>query len=58
VLRALGLINPTLRELVEMQYQFDEPFIVDSTKIANKLGLHATPLEQTLTDTLQSYRHD
>jgi nucleoside-diphosphate-sugar epimerase len=56
MLRAIGLINPTMRELVEMQYQFDEPFIVDSSKIANKLGVQATPLEQALTDTLTEYR--
>src|SRR3712207_7683125 len=43
LLRALGLINPTLRELVEMQYQFAEPFVINSSKIADKLGVEATP---------------
>jgi nucleoside-diphosphate-sugar epimerase len=57
LLRAFGVMNPTLRELVEMQYQFDEPFIVDSSKIANRLGVSATPLEQALAETLQSYHH-
>jgi nucleoside-diphosphate-sugar epimerase len=56
VLRALGLVNPTMRELVEMQYQFAEPFVVDSGKITDKLGVEATPLEQALADTLRSYR--
>jgi nucleoside-diphosphate-sugar epimerase len=56
LLRALGLVSPTLRELVEMQYQFAEPFIVDSSKIANKLGVGATPVEQALADTLLTYR--
>ena len=56
LLRALGVINPTVRELVELQYQFEEPFIVDSSKIATKLNVHATPLEQALADTLASYR--
>jgi nucleoside-diphosphate-sugar epimerase len=56
VLRVLGLANPTLRELVEMQYQFDEPFIVDSSKIATKLGVHATPTQQALVQTLNAYR--
>jgi nucleoside-diphosphate-sugar epimerase len=56
LLRALGVVNATMRELVEMQYQFDEPFIVDSSKIANKLGAEATPVEQALTDTLAEYR--
>ena len=37
-LRAVGLVNPTVRELVEMAYEFDEPFVVDSSRIAS-LGL-------------------
>ncbi|MFI0370636.1 NAD-dependent epimerase/dehydratase family protein [Actinomadura sp. 1N219] len=57
LLRAIALTNPTVRELLEMQYQFDEPFIVDSSKIATKLGLTATPLDQAITDTLATYRH-
>ena len=56
VLRVLGLVNPVVRELVEMQYEFKEPFIVDSRKIATKLGVHATPLEQALGQTLSAYR--
>ncbi|MDF9749523.1 NAD-dependent epimerase/dehydratase family protein [Arthrobacter sp. ES3-54] len=58
LLRGLSLINPTVRELLEMQYQFEEPFIVDSTKIADKLGLEATPMHEALTETLLSYRPD
>ncbi|MBM7804392.1 nucleoside-diphosphate-sugar epimerase [Geodermatophilus bullaregiensis] len=56
LLRALGLVNPTMRELVEMQYQFAEPFVVDSSTTTGKLGVTATPVEQALTDTLQEYR--
>jgi len=58
LLRALGLVNPTLRELVEMQYQFDEPFIVDSSKIVSRLTVKATPIDQALADTLTSYATD
>jgi nucleoside-diphosphate-sugar epimerase len=57
LLRALGRVNPTVRELVEMQYQFEEPFVVDSSKITNKLGVEATPVEVALADTLREYRH-
>lgn len=57
LLRLLGLANPTIRELLEMQYQFEEPFIVDSSKIASKLGLRATAIDQALADTLAGYRH-
>jgi nucleoside-diphosphate-sugar epimerase len=56
LLRAVGVANPTVRELLELQYEFQEPFIVDSTKIATKLDVHATPLEQALADTVASYR--
>ena len=55
LLRLAALTNRTLRELLEMQYQFDEPFIVDSTKINTLLGVQATPIEQALADTLATY---
>ena len=50
------LTNPTLRELLEMQYQFEEPFIVDSTKITTRLGDVGHPLSDALADTLATYR--
>ena len=56
MIRIAALTNRTLRELPEMQYQFEEPFIVDSTKITHTLGVHATPIEQALPDTLATYR--
>lgn len=57
LLRAAAITNPTVRELLEMQYQFDEPFIVDSTNITTHLHLRATPLEQALEQTLTTYPH-
>ena len=57
MLRGVGLFNATVRELLEMQYQYEEPFIVDSTKMTTKLGVHATLHEQALVDTLATYRH-
>ena len=57
LLRAAALANRTLRELVERQYQFEEPFVVDSTRIASRLGVVATPLEQALASTLRGYAH-
>jgi hypothetical protein len=55
LLNVLGLVNPTMRELVEMQYQFEEPFIVDSSKITTRLGCHATPTDHAVADTLDTY---
>jgi hypothetical protein len=40
-----------------MQYQFAEPFVVDSTRFTTRLGLRATPLAQALDATLASYAH-
>ena len=56
LLRALALANPTVRELLEMQYQFEEPFIVDSRKIIDGLGASFTPVEQALAETVDTYR--
>jgi nucleoside-diphosphate-sugar epimerase len=56
LLRLTSLTNPTVRELLEMQYQFEEPFIVDSSKITTTLQVQATPIEQALADTLATYR--
>ena len=55
LLRTLGLFNPTMREIVEMQYQFDEPFIVDSIPITQRLGVKATPVAEALAVTRESY---
>ena len=56
LLRIAALTNRTVRELLEMQYQFEEPFVVDSSKINTQLGVRATPVGQALADTLASYR--
>jgi nucleoside-diphosphate-sugar epimerase len=56
VLRIMGVFSPTMRELVEMQYQFQEPFLVDSSQMRRHLGLAATPIEEALERTAHSYR--
>ena len=56
MIRIAALTNRTLRELPEMQYQFEEPFIVDSSKITDTLGVRATRVEKALADTLATYR--
>ena len=54
-LRAVGLFNPTVRELLEMAYEFEEPFVVASSRIA-ALGVRATPIDEALDRTFQAYR--
>ena len=54
-MRALGLVNRTVREINEMRYEFDEPFIVDSSRAETELGLRATPLTDAVDQTVQLY---
>ena len=56
VMRILGLFVPAMRELQEMTYQFTEPFIIDSTDAEQSLGLHPTPLEDTIRAAVGSRR--
>ncbi len=51
MMRAIGLFSPQLRELDEMRYQFERPFILDSSCATRELGLTATPLEESLAAT-------
>jgi len=53
---ALGLVNRTVREINEMRYEFDEPFIVDSSRAETQLGLRATPLAEAVEQTVRWYR--
>jgi nucleoside-diphosphate-sugar epimerase len=56
LLRGMALTNRTGRELLEMGYQFEEPFVVDSTDITARLGAVATAVEQGLQRTVDAYR--
>ncbi|MGO8726219.1 MAG: NAD-dependent epimerase/dehydratase family protein [Streptosporangiaceae bacterium] len=55
-LRALGLVNPMLRELAEMSYQFDEPFVLDTSKYESVFGAAGTPLAAAIAATVTWYR--
>jgi hypothetical protein len=39
-----------------MRYEFDEPFIVDSSRAETELGLRATPLADAVEQTVRWYR--
>jgi nucleoside-diphosphate-sugar epimerase len=55
-LRALGLVNPMMRELAEMAYQFEEPFILDTTRYEATFGPAGTPLAAAVAATIAWYR--
>ena len=41
-----------IRELKETRYQFDRPFVVDSSAFENTFGMTATPLDAALKATI------
>jgi nucleoside-diphosphate-sugar epimerase len=51
-----GLFIPEAKETVEMMYEFDRPFIVDSSKFEKTFGLKATPLKEAIKETVAWYR--
>jgi nucleoside-diphosphate-sugar epimerase len=56
LLSALALFSPIMRELKEMTYEFDAPFIVDDGKYRAAFGDQATPLDEGIKKTLDWYR--
>jgi nucleoside-diphosphate-sugar epimerase len=55
--RALGLVNPLMRELAEVAYEFEEPFVLDTTKYEETFGAIATALPTAVAETLAWYRN-
>jgi nucleoside-diphosphate-sugar epimerase len=54
--RALGLVNPLMRELAEVAYEFEEPFVLDTTKYEATFGPAGTPLRNAVAATVAWYR--
>ena len=46
----------TIRELVEMSYEFDAPFVLDTTKYQSTFGTAATPLPSAIAATVAWYQ--
>jgi hypothetical protein len=56
LLQMLGLFNPTIGELIEMLYEFEQPFVVDGGKFEKAFGVGATPFEQSIPATVAWWR--
>ena len=56
VVRALGIVMPVMRELRETSYQFDRPWIVDSSLTEATFGLAATPMAVAAKETVAWWR--
>jgi nucleoside-diphosphate-sugar epimerase len=51
-----GLFIPAAKEMVEMAYEFEKPFLVDTSKFVKTFGNIATPYQDTVPATLNWYR--
>ncbi|MEU3774608.1 NAD-dependent epimerase/dehydratase family protein [Streptomyces sp. NPDC032472] len=51
-----GLFSPMIRELKEIRYQFDRPFVVDSSAYEAAFTVRATPLEEQVGATVDWWR--
>jgi hypothetical protein len=56
VMRAAGLFLGIARELNEMSYQWEEPFVVDDARFLARFGDLATPLDVAARETLADAR--
>jgi nucleoside-diphosphate-sugar epimerase len=50
-----GLFIPAARESLEMMYEFEKPFVVDSSKFVKAFGNHSTPLQLAIHETVGWY---
>ncbi|MFG3052505.1 NAD-dependent epimerase/dehydratase family protein [Kitasatospora sp. NPDC048239] len=56
VLGVAALFSPLIRELKEVRYQFDRPFVVDSSAYRAAFALRATPVEEQVKATVDWWR--
>ncbi|MEZ0091123.1 NAD-dependent epimerase/dehydratase family protein [Streptacidiphilus sp. EB129] len=54
LLRLAGLFSADAREIPEVRYQFDHPFVLDSTQAQQAFGLTPTPTEDALRETVMA----
>lgn len=48
MLAVAGVFSPQVREIKETRYQFDRPFVLDSSACTETFGIEATPLDEAL----------
>ena len=51
-----GLFIPEAKETVEMMYEFEQPFVVDSSRFETTFGMQATPMRDAIRETVAWYK--
>jgi nucleoside-diphosphate-sugar epimerase len=55
LLGLIGLLNREVRELWEMRYEFEKPYVVDSSRFEMAFGMQATPIEEAIRQAVAWY---
>jgi nucleoside-diphosphate-sugar epimerase len=55
-LRLAGFFNPLAREMLEMQYQLQRPFVLDSSAATAAFGIEPTSTDEALRETIEGLR--
>lgn len=56
VLWGVGLVQPSMRELKETDYQRNRPYVLDDSLTRSTFGLEPTPWSEVLSSVIASYR--
>lgn len=56
VVAVAALLSPLIRELKEVRYQFDRPFVVDSSAYEGAFAVAATPVDEQVKATVDWWR--
>jgi len=55
MLNMVALFNPIVKEIKEISYQFEKPFIMDHSKYEKRFGINITPHQEAIKTTLEWY---
>ncbi len=56
LVRSLGLASPMLRELAEMLYEWERPYVVDHSRFERAFGAATTPHQDAIRETVAWFR--
>lgn len=58
MMRFVGVFSPLPREALEVLYQFEQPFIMDSSKFVRAFGAQVTPHQEAISQIVQAWGRD
>jgi hypothetical protein len=56
MVRLVGFVQPLVGEIYEMLYQYDSPYLFDSSKYAAAFGFSGTPYPEAIRLTADFFR--